>query len=767
MTGATRTFRVFVSSTFSDLKAERNALQQRVFPRLRKLCGEHGARFQAIDLRWGVRDEAALDQRTMQICLDEIARSQRTSPRPNFLVLLGDRYGWRPLPAEVPAAEFEAILAATPKPEDRELLTRWYHKDENHRPPQYWLQPRAAGGDRQAEAVSWAQTEEALRAVLRAAVPGVAMGLEQQLKYWASATEQEIVSGAFRVDDAKDHVFCFFRKVADLPDDYTAAEYRDIDADGRTDEEAAHKLSTLKDALRRVLRPSSFDYEARWLGSGVSTDHVDQLCADVFASLSRVIQEEIARLKAVADLDREIAAHEVFAGDRGRDFVGRAAILGRVAEHLHGPGRQPLAIIGASGSGKSAVMARALHETRGTAPNAEVIGRFIGATPASSDARSLLEGLCRQTAAAYGADTAVAAEYKELVQQWPRLLALATARRPLVVFLDALDQLSDADGGRSLAWMPSELPEHVHVVVSAMTGECEAVLRRRLPAENLAMLDSMPVAEGSALLDLWLEGASRGLTAAQRRLVLERFDQSEGSPLYLKLAFEEARRWRSSDAGPSLRPGIPGVIHDLLDRLSKDHGGVLVSHGLSLLAAARNGLSEDEMLDLLSLDAGVFQDFIARAHHTPPEPRLPVVVWSRLFFDLEPYLTERAADNTTLMAFYHRQLREVIAQAYLDDGVRRERHGLLANYFAEQPLLDTQTGVPNLRKLSELPFQQTNAEQWDALHATLTDFEFLEAKCTHVAVGREGRGDQARTLYGGVYQLQEDYRFALERFPAS
>ena len=52
MTGQARTFRVFVSSTFSDLKAERNALQEWVFPRLRELCAAHGTRFQAIDVRW-------------------------------------------------------------------------------------------------------------------------------------------------------------------------------------------------------------------------------------------------------------------------------------------------------------------------------------------------------------------------------------------------------------------------------------------------------------------------------------------------------------------------------------------------------------------------------------------------------------------------------------------------------------------------------------------------------------------------------------------
>ena len=49
MAQAGRTFRLCVSSTFSDLKAERNALQQEAFPNLRELCMQHGCRFQAID----------------------------------------------------------------------------------------------------------------------------------------------------------------------------------------------------------------------------------------------------------------------------------------------------------------------------------------------------------------------------------------------------------------------------------------------------------------------------------------------------------------------------------------------------------------------------------------------------------------------------------------------------------------------------------------------------------------------------------------------
>lgn len=48
-----RTFRIFVSSTFSDLKADRNALQEKVFPELKKLCEANGCRFEAVDLLEG------------------------------------------------------------------------------------------------------------------------------------------------------------------------------------------------------------------------------------------------------------------------------------------------------------------------------------------------------------------------------------------------------------------------------------------------------------------------------------------------------------------------------------------------------------------------------------------------------------------------------------------------------------------------------------------------------------------------------------------
>jgi len=57
MPTATRTFRVFVSSRFEDLKEERDALQRDVFPKLEQLCLERGARFRVIS-RCGREDAA-------------------------------------------------------------------------------------------------------------------------------------------------------------------------------------------------------------------------------------------------------------------------------------------------------------------------------------------------------------------------------------------------------------------------------------------------------------------------------------------------------------------------------------------------------------------------------------------------------------------------------------------------------------------------------------------------------------------------------------
>ncbi|MGA7076800.1 MAG: AAA family ATPase, partial [Halobacteriota archaeon] len=451
MVTTARTFRIFVSSTFADFKEERNALQREVFPKLRRLCEEHGCRFQAIDLRWGVREEAALDQRTVPICIEELERCQHTQLKPNFIVLLGQRYGWRPLPYEIDAVLFEDIQKRMLDSDDQALLMHWYRRDNNAVPAVYCLQPRTAEFE---IAKQWGPVEGRLLTMMQEAVQGITLTDAQYFDFFGSATGQEIYYGALNVEPVEEHAFAFFRTIRNLPED--ARRFIDLTNDGFLDTDAQERLDELKERLETHLpRSNIFRYEVGWVrgagqdGHDISpfpVDYLDQFCKDVYTSLSATILTEIGRIETVDQLDQEVNDHQTFGQERVRHFTGREEILGEIASYVRSEDNQPLLVFGASGSGKTALIAQAARAVGETNPNAVLITRFIGVTPASSDIRSLLESLCREISRNYGADeSTVPTDYKDLMKDFAERLQLGSEEKPLVVFLDALDQLSDAE----------------------------------------------------------------------------------------------------------------------------------------------------------------------------------------------------------------------------------------------------------------------------------------------------------------------------------
>src|SRR5437588_8768487 len=89
MTGPGTTVRIYVCSSFEDMRAERACLHGEVFPALRALFESQGVRVEAVDL-WqeerfrGVPPGGEL----LSTALNQIDRC-----RPFFIALLGERYG--------------------------------------------------------------------------------------------------------------------------------------------------------------------------------------------------------------------------------------------------------------------------------------------------------------------------------------------------------------------------------------------------------------------------------------------------------------------------------------------------------------------------------------------------------------------------------------------------------------------------------------------------------------------------------------------------
>jgi len=90
-----RQVRIFLSSTFSEMQEERDALVQ-TFEMLKIEAAKRNVSLSVVDLRWGVTEEEAKSGKVISVCLNEIENSH-----PFFIGLLGSNYGTAPEPSEL------------------------------------------------------------------------------------------------------------------------------------------------------------------------------------------------------------------------------------------------------------------------------------------------------------------------------------------------------------------------------------------------------------------------------------------------------------------------------------------------------------------------------------------------------------------------------------------------------------------------------------------------------------------------------------------
>jgi len=667
----TKIFRVFISSTFTDMQEERGILQKKVFPRLEKFCEENGARFQAVDLRWGVNEESQLNQKTLEICLNEIARCQKISPKPNFLILLGDKYGWQPVPTRIPEDEMNKILAVTG---NKETLERWYRLDTNALHPEYVLQPR---GKELADYAAWDKIEKELQTSLREAVDKASFRPEQREKYFTSATHQEIMSGALNPVNVKekpeDHVFAMIREIPGLPADGSAVGFVDL-TNGQPDKYSRKHLNHLKDQLKAKIGDHCIHYNAKWENNHSKMNDPEAFENTLFAFLKEIISEQLKEVISPDEIDQEIRLHTEFKTKLTEHFCGREEILQILKKYLDNiTEKRIMALTGDSGSGKSSVLAKAIREVEASQKNAAMVYRFIGTSSRSSNIISLLQSVCGQIAREYGTTLeALAGEGRDkalydlngLSEILKKCLALGTAEKPVMLFLDALDQLTDSDNARSLFWLSRELPEHARMVVSSLSE-----LKPQLNHHYTEELPVLPVEDASKILERWFNSVGRRLTAEQQKDVLDKFSKT-GLPIYLKLAFERARKWNSYTTGFTLQEDVKGIINNYIDLLEEEHTKAFVKDVICFMLCGRyQGLAENEILEVLVFDPEDKKAFISRTHpdyrkELEDMTRIPIVYWSRLYIDLEPYLTERDADGVPIITFFHRQFNEVLRERY-------------------------------------------------------------------------------------------------------
>ncbi len=332
-------FRIFISSTFRDLSEERRLLQG-VFQQLREKCRSRGHDLKVVDLRWGISEEEQRQGRTMEVCLQEVAHCQDVSSRPNFLVLLGDRYGWEPAPDRIEVEEFGELVGALDSGEGTHV-ERMYAVDENAIPAVRVLRrERLSGG---------AVDEDRLVGLLRKAVHIRSWDPDdrRRAKYDCSATHQEILRGVLdeRVVSPESHVFVTIRG-------------RDPEANS-----AAERMSELEHAMDLKLGTQNF---YRYPSDPVNRQPEDsQAFADaVLAWYQRVLCEAMDEADGKdrgRQGDGESERHAEIARRKSRVFVGREEEADQILGTLTYNSTDSIKITGGGGSGKSAFMGKVVQ----------------------------------------------------------------------------------------------------------------------------------------------------------------------------------------------------------------------------------------------------------------------------------------------------------------------------------------------------------------------------------------------------------------------
>lgn len=275
-------------------------------------------------------------------------------------------------------------------------------------------------------------------------------------------------------------------------------------------------------------------------------------------------------------------------------------------------------------------------------------------------------------------------------------------------------------------------------------------------AQTFLEVPALSLEASSAILNQWLQRDQRQLTEAQLATITKAIESCP-LPLYMELAYRESLSWTSEVPEVKLMPSLPQLAAVFMAGLEKEFGEPLVRRALGYLTAARNGLTDNEMEDLLSLDEAVMDDLTnqmsLRIRRCPPS------AWLRLRRALGPILTWKPADGVVLLTWSHKVFFEAANERYLNQrdkapsyhkilaeyfdnewsGGRRKPHGSndrgSDRYVLAQPLVFESTGRPNLRRLNELPVHYLRSQQFSLLkRRCLCNFDWLFTKVSALSL---------------------------------
>jgi hypothetical protein len=696
-----RTFRLFVSSTFSDFTQERKMLQTVVFPKIKDYCRENNLTFQPIDLRWGVTDEANYDQKTLELCLEEVQIS-KAHPYPNFLIMLGDKHGTVILPYLVRQEEFEKLLSQVKTVDDRKILECWYKLDKNQLPASYKIRRRKQAtnshdGVDYTNSENWEPIYQNLLDILQRAALKSPLELGERQKYFASATESEISEGVFKYLNQTPYQ----KKVIDVDSSALQRDYENVYAFIRhirsvdnplfqnhfVDKESKAVKIVQKEVLTSIRNENIYEVDINLTDIGINTlnrltysykalnSGNENFSSRMSEFLKKSINEFLKNTPNLSSAEIEKLEQERFKDENIREFIGRDKPLKAINAYLglgendeftqYQRSAQALVIYGKSGIGKTALIAKAVDNLITTTNNRRVVYRFVGSTSTMDNSISLLISVLNELGI-----REKLSENNDVLDKSERLaniddfyLRVADhfnqIKNDTIIFIDAIDQLANDD---EFLWLPKTLPSNLKIVISALEDADyeDTKFFNTLKNNTTNLYELGDFEDPKALIRNSLQRFNRTLSNEQINYFSQQQDSK--SPLYITIASEELKHW-SHNENKSLASTQKAIIDQYVKNLHKRylHEQELVKTVFGYLYVT-NGLSESELLEVINIDSLLVEAIAPDKYHQKETPELPIVIWARLHSHIKKFLKLEIKDNQETMRFFHREFNYSISK---------------------------------------------------------------------------------------------------------
>ncbi|NXK54667.1 NWD2 protein, partial [Chauna torquata] len=637
--------------------------------------------------------------------------------------LLGEKYGNIRIPGEVESAEFEMILdAAVEAKLETRILEEWYCRDENAVPPAYYLRPKSEmlksyqntmeSSSNSMNENKWQDISEEIKKIFKTAVKLLyekgKMKHSQAKRYLSSAIEDELDFALGKQTPAfLKKCIANIERFVKIPE---MGKYMDVvHTAGRflRDPEAHEKLIKLRDEFIPTIVASSnlrvytsvthCDMKLGY-SQEVENHYIEGLGKQFYEDMIDIIQATVQQnFDTETDLlYDEVLQHSSLCKTYSTFYEYRCEALNIVHKYVL-PSKighiNPLIIYGGPCTGKTLLLAEVtkkayswLQEEMGPDSDPVVVIRFLGSTETSTDLKNILQSICEQ----------LAVNYRCLIQSYPKkihdlrdlfinLLNESSFHRPLVIILDALEQLTDSDDARKLWWLPIHLPRSVRIILSTLPNKHGILQKLRClihEEDNYIELTARDRKMCSQVLKHQLLRVKRKVTSGQQIYVNEAFSKCT-LPMFVNLTFREVKNWRShKDVDESsLCVTVHESIEQLFWSLENKCGSRLLSRALGYITMSKSGLSEMELEDILALDNSVTYELSESVRESNPV-RIPYIYIARLKEGLQGYLIERQVKNVTLLLWANRHLQLIAQKLYLNNEEDlREMHTVMAEYF--------------------------------------------------------------------------------------